>query len=133
MLLDPWLLDAAAETEFLTSGGRFDTRLTSNSFNVMKEATRSGLAIGFFTKVGFIEEIRRGELIHVPLSEPQLARSEMGVFVHRKRRTSPAIAVLVRGLETEFSAVAAEMGALDRPSRRARPARERISASPRAK
>ena len=39
----------------------------------MRQVIVRGLGIGFVTPIGFIDEIRRGELVHVPLAEPGLS------------------------------------------------------------
>ena len=70
MLQDRWLLDAIMATEFADSGARLTPRIVSNSIEFMRQVIKSGLGIGFFTPVGFLEEIRRGELVHVPLVSP---------------------------------------------------------------
>ncbi|TXL72176.1 LysR family transcriptional regulator [Vineibacter terrae] len=98
MLNDPWLLDAVSESEFVHSGAQFAARILSNSLTVMKAAIASGLGIGFFTPTGFVDEIQRGELICVPLVEPGLASSEIGLFVHRSRATAPHVHVLATEL-----------------------------------
>jgi DNA-binding transcriptional LysR family regulator len=140
MLSDPWLLDAASEVEFVRSGARFEPRLSSNSFNLMKEMMKSGLAIGFFTQVGFLQEIARGELKHVPLTEDQLASNEMGLFVHRSRSSGPAIEALTKALIVELSALEREIdtigASVNRPRKsgtRRRKPRELNPASPRSK
>ena len=81
MLHDRWLLDAIMATEFAKSGARLAPRLVSNSIEFMRQAILSGLGIGFFTPVGFADEIRRGDVVHVPLAEPALGDSQIGIIV----------------------------------------------------
>jgi DNA-binding transcriptional LysR family regulator len=102
MLNDPWLLDAASETEFIRSGARFNARIKSNSLILMKQAMRDGLGIGFFTPTGFVDELASGELVHVPLAERGLANSEIGLLVHRERLSTPPISVAARALAQAF-------------------------------
>jgi DNA-binding transcriptional LysR family regulator len=113
MLSDAWLLDAASESEFVHSGAAFSARVTSNSLGVMKEAMKAGLGLGFFTPVGFVEEIARGELKHVPLAEPGLAASEIGLFVHRTRSNAHHISIVAAELTREFSRLEAELRSLE--------------------
>jgi DNA-binding transcriptional LysR family regulator len=64
-----------------------------------------GLGIGFVTPIGFIDEIRRGELVHVPLAEPGLAGSRIGILVPRHRRLSPPARLMINHIRqrlTEF-------------------------------
>jgi DNA-binding transcriptional LysR family regulator len=102
MLHDRWLLDATMATEFTRSGARLNPRIISNSIDFMRQAILDGLGIGFFTPVGFADEIRSGSLVHVPLAEAELADSEIGVLVPRVREmTTPAryaLAVIERRL-----------------------------------
>jgi DNA-binding transcriptional LysR family regulator len=113
MLSDAWLLDATSESEFIHSGAAFSARVTSNSLSVMKEAMKAGLGIGFFTPVGFVEEIARGELKHVPLAEPGLAASEIGLFVHRTRSGAHHISIVAEQLKAEFERLEAELRAVE--------------------
>jgi DNA-binding transcriptional LysR family regulator len=114
MLADAWLLDAASETEFIHSGAQFSARVTSNSLSVMKETIRAGLGVGFFTPTGFVEELASGELVHVPLSEPGLAASEIGLFVHRVRSAAHHISVVADELKREFSALEEKIRSIPR-------------------
>jgi DNA-binding transcriptional LysR family regulator len=95
MLQDRWLLDAIMATEFATSGARLSPRIVSNSIEFMRQVIKSGLGIGFLTPIGFIAEIRRGELVHVPLVEAGLAQSKIGILVPRYRRLSPPARLMI--------------------------------------
>ncbi|MEH2487560.1 LysR family transcriptional regulator [Bradyrhizobium sp. AZCC 2230] len=103
MLNDAWQLDAASEAEFIHSGAQFAARITSNSLLVMKATMKAGLGIGFFTPTGFVDEIARGDLVHVPLADAGLAASEIGLFVHRVRGAAHHISVVADQLRREFN------------------------------
>ncbi|HLW90812.1 MAG TPA: LysR family transcriptional regulator [Roseiarcus sp.] len=111
MLNDPWLLDAASETEFIRSGAQFNARIKSNSLILMKQAMRDGLGIGFFTPTGFVDELASGELVHVPLAERGLANSEIGLLVHRERMSTPHISLAAKALARAFEDFAARLAA----------------------
>jgi len=102
MLSDPWILNAAAEAEFIHSGAQFRSVMLTNSLPMTKEVLRAGIGIGFFTPVGFIEELQSGELVHVPLAEPELSRSEVGVLIHRERQGWPAVRAVATALIEEM-------------------------------
>ena len=121
MLNDPWLLDAASETEFIRSGAQFRARLKSNSLILMKQAIRDGLGIGFFTPTGFVDELASGELVHVPLAERGLANSEIGLLVHRERLSTPPISLAAEALARAFEDFGARLAQAAPPA--ARPAR----------
>jgi DNA-binding transcriptional LysR family regulator len=125
MLSDTWLLDAAAETEFIHSGAHLAARVVSNSFIVMKETMKGGLGIGFFTATGFIDEIAAGELVHVPLAEPSLATSEIGLFVHRARAAVHHISVVADELRRQFMILEDAARSLSRRKAEARKAEPR--------
>ena len=56
-----------------------------------------------FTPAGFINELKTGELVHVPLTEPDLSLSEIGVLIHRDRQSAPAVRALSASLIEEFA------------------------------
>lgn len=102
-LLDgPWALSTVADSEFLKTGARFNAVVKTNSLLLSKEAMKAGLCIGFYTPTGFIDEIHAGALVHVPLSEQELAATEWGLFVHRSRAASPSIRAVARVLIEGF-------------------------------
>ena len=124
MLQDRWLLDAIMATEFADSGARLTPRIVSNSIEFMRQVIKSGLGIGFFTPVGFLEEIRRGELVHVPLVEPGLAQSRIGILVPRYRRLSPPARLMINHISERLRAFGDFLAAPPRrDGRRAKPGR----------
>ncbi len=126
MLQDRWLLDAIMATEFATSGARLAPRIVSNSIEFMRQVIKSGLGIGFFTPIGFLEEIRRGELIHVPLIEPGLAQSRIGILVPRYRRLSPPARLMIDHISERLRAFGSVLAAPRLPAkRRVQPGRRR--------
>jgi DNA-binding transcriptional LysR family regulator len=129
MLNDPWLLDAASESEFSRSGAQFSARIKSNSLILMKQAIRDGLGIGFFTATGFAEELASGELIHVPLADRGLANSEIGLLVHRERMSTPHISAAARALARAFDEFSAKL-ASDAPRLAGTDAHEAVAAKP---
>jgi DNA-binding transcriptional LysR family regulator len=110
-LYDRWLVDAIMETEFARSGARFNARIISNSIDLMRQAILDGLGIGFFTPVGFIEEIKRRELVHVPLAETWLADSEIGVLVPRGRSPSAPLRVALETVRARLIELGAHLPA----------------------
>lgn len=114
MLSDPWILNAAAEAEFIHSGAQFRSVMLTNSLPMTKEVLRAGIGIGFFTPAGFIEELQSGELVHIPLAEPELSRSEIGVLIHRERQSWPAVRAVAKALIDEMAATDREIMLLSR-------------------
>lgn len=118
MLHDRWLLDAIMTTEFAESGARFAPRIVSNSIEFMRQVIKAGLGIGFFTPIGFVDEIRRGELVHVPLSEPGLAQSRIGIMVPRARRPSLAAKLAIDHIRGRLESYARELALPLAPKKR---------------
>lgn len=112
MLSDPWILNATAEAEFTHSGAQFKSVLLTNSLPMTKEVMLAGIGIGFFTPTGFVDELRSGDLIHVPLAEPDLSASEIGLLIRRDRHSSPAVQALAGCLIDEFADLERDFGNL---------------------
>ena len=106
MLHDRWLLDAIMATEFAKSGARLAPRVVSNSIEFMRQTILSDLGIGFFTPIGFADEIRSGELVHVPLAEPGLDDSRIGIIVPSARPLSAPAKIVVDTMASRLDAFA---------------------------
>src|SRR4051812_3622529 len=123
MLNDRWLLDGVMAAEFAGSGARIAPRIVSNSIDFMRQVILSGLGIGFFTPIGFLDEIARGDLVHVPLAESGLADSAIGILVPKDRRPTLAGKIVMDMIAVRLREFAATMnGAVGsgRPSARRR-------------
>jgi DNA-binding transcriptional LysR family regulator len=77
-----------------------------------KESIHAGLGIGFFTPTGFVDELKEGSLVHVPLAEPDLSASEIGLLIHRDRQSYPAVRALGTQLIAEFASLEKDIGGL---------------------
>jgi DNA-binding transcriptional LysR family regulator len=124
MLNDRWLLDPIMAAEFAESGARLSPRIVSNSIEFMRQVILRGLGIGFVTPIGFTEEIRRGKLVHVPLAEPGLAGSRIGILAPRHRRLSPPARLMINHIRQRLTEVGHFLAApIREPARR--PSRKR--------
>jgi DNA-binding transcriptional LysR family regulator len=90
----------------------------TNSLPMTKQIMLDGLGLGFFTPTGFVDEVKSGELVHVPLAEPDLAGSEIGLLLHRERQSSPAVQALAARLIDEFAELERDFGEMVEPKRR---------------
>lgn len=113
MLHDRSLLDAAFTTELASSGVRLTPRVVANSIEFMRHMMRSKSSIGgFVTPIGFLDEIRRGELVHVPLADPRFSR--IGILVPRRRRQSPPALLAINHIRARLKEFGRELEALGR-------------------
>ena len=112
MLNDPWILNATAEAEFTHSGAQFRPLVVTNSLAMTKESIHAGLGIVFFTPTGFVDELKNGSLVHVPLAEPDLSASEIGLLIHRDRQSFPAVRAVSANLIAEFASLEKEIRTL---------------------
>jgi DNA-binding transcriptional LysR family regulator len=106
---DRWLLDGVMAAEFAGSGARVVPRIVSNSIDFMRQIILADLGIGFFTPVGFVDEIARGDLVHVPLAEPSLANSAIGILVSQDRRPTLAGGIAMDAIRVRLREFAADM------------------------
>ena len=81
-------LTPTLESEFAARRTVIQGRVISNSLESMRAMLLAGLGVGFFTSLGFAREIARGELVHIPLSEPRLRKISIGVMVRSEEHTS---------------------------------------------
>ena len=129
MLYDRWLLDLIMATEFAASGEKLVPRLVSNSIDFMRQIIERGLGIGFFTPIGFIDEIERGELVHVALAEPLLADSPIAILVPRGREPTLPARIAMDAVRRELAEFAKRLPARRGERRTRRKRRKAIEAA----
>ena len=74
--------------------------LTSNTLTFIKHMLAANLGIAFYTKLAFMGEVARGELVHVPLADRGLADLRLGLIVPKHRQPAVAAAVMIDHLRT---------------------------------
>jgi DNA-binding transcriptional LysR family regulator len=108
-------------TEFAESGELPSPRIVSNSIDFMRQIVEMGLGIGFFTPIGFIDEIERGELVHVALCEPLLAESAIGILTPRGREPTLPARIAIDAVRRGLGELASRLAALAAKPGRRRP------------
>lgn len=61
-------------------------QIEASTVQLLKEFTRQTGAISFQFQIGTLQEVRRGELVSIPLVDPALSRSELVLAVRHGRR-----------------------------------------------
>tara|TARA_R110002124_G_scaffold138138_1_gene301460 strand:- start:6163 stop:7062 length:900 start_codon:yes stop_codon:yes gene_type:complete len=64
----------------------FQPQILSNSVSYMKALARQGEGVTFMTKVDIIDEVRRGELVYVPIRDRDIRLQPLSL-IHRKNST----------------------------------------------
>jgi DNA-binding transcriptional LysR family regulator len=99
---DRLIIESLVESEFSRTGAEFRPRVTTNSMAVMSAGIMSGLAIGFFTPIGFLSEIKRGEIVAVPLAGSDRIPNAIGLYAARGVASSPSAGAVIAFLKNEF-------------------------------
>lgn len=76
------LLDAVMDRSRLS----MRTPIEASTVQLLKEFTRQTGAISFQFQIGTLQEVRRGELVSIPLTDSALGRSELVLAVRGSRR-----------------------------------------------
>jgi DNA-binding transcriptional LysR family regulator len=112
------MLEPVIESEFPHSGASFDCRAISNSFPFMGNILRAGLGIGFFSPIGFLDDLKAGRLVHVPFKDPLLARTAIGAVVLRNRPLPAAATIVLDHIRHHFQKLSQELNRLPGQARK---------------
>jgi DNA-binding transcriptional LysR family regulator len=85
--------------------------VTCNSTTLLKRLVASGRGISFFSKLAFIHEIARGEVVWRPFDEPNINALTVGIVTPSQRVLSNVTLEFVRGLVHRLKQV--ELSLLD--------------------
>lgn len=77
--------------------------MVANNLGLLKHMVRVGLGVAFYTRIGFVQEVRRGEIAAVPLRERRLAQLRVGLLQPLRRRPSPAVTAMTDYLATALT------------------------------
>lgn len=82
---------ADIDPEFARFRATLKPRMVSNSIHALKLAIRLGMGIAFFTRLGFLDELERGELAWRPFDGAAINTLRIGLLVAEGRTpTAPA-------------------------------------------
>lgn len=76
--------------------------LQSNSMELARQMARHGLGVAFQTRVGIEEDLDKGELVHVPLSDQGGIYSDLGLYARTGRDLPGAVEALAHLLDEEI-------------------------------
>jgi hypothetical protein len=62
--------------------------------------------VAFYTRIGFLEDIARGQVVAIPLKEKRLSALRVGLILPRRRRPSPAVAAMTEHLAQTLASLA---------------------------
>ncbi|VCU70831.1 HTH-type transcriptional regulator CynR [Pigmentiphaga humi] len=82
--------------------GRVTPLLETNSIFAMRQLVLDRTGVAIMTRMSVLDEIRRGELIHVPLSDPHARSMQLSLLVRAGRALPMAPAALLDRLEARF-------------------------------
>lgn len=66
-----------------------------NNFNLLKPLIQAGIGVGFFTAMGFVQEIRAGTIRAIPVTTASFNSLRVAIFVHRGQQMSSAAASVI--------------------------------------
>jgi DNA-binding transcriptional LysR family regulator len=78
-------------------------RVVSNSLYLMNRLVAEGTGVAFETRVGVSREIDNGELVYIPLSEPELEPQHLSLKARPESRLAPPAEALAKMLASELS------------------------------
>ncbi len=98
-------LTPTLQSEFAARRTVIRARVISNSLEAMRAMLLAGLGVGFFTSLGFARDLARGELVHVPLTEPRLRNIRIGAMATRRRNHAPAVELVLGEIRRSWSTI----------------------------
>jgi DNA-binding transcriptional LysR family regulator len=90
----------AAET---SDGVRLTARLETNSYEVLKNFVAAGLGLTILPRIAVVTELRRKELVVVPINHPALSSATASIITRKGRKLSATAADFAKRIEEELS------------------------------
>jgi len=124
MFSERWIIEPLVDSEFQRTGVEFRPRVITNSMAIMEAAIRARLGIGFFTPIGFIEDIQKGTIVHVPLEAGDFSPEGIGLFATKPALDSPTLRATIAFLSELFQDLQSRLDAIKGagPDKRGQPA-----------
>ena len=98
---------ADVDAAFANFKSAIKPKLQSNSIQMLRLAIMLNMGVSFFTRLGFLHEIEKGELAWRPLNSPGLNTLRIGLVVSAQRGLSPPAEQFARRLVDDLHRFAA--------------------------
>ena len=93
---------ADIDPDFTRFRASLKPRMTSNSIQALKVAIRLGMGIAYFTRLGFLDEIERGDIVWRPFDSPAINALRIGLVIAEGRTPTAPAHQLTRRLVEEL-------------------------------
>ena len=93
---------AEADPDYVAFRASIAPKVLSNSIQMLKLCVMLNMGIAFFTRLGFLHEIEKGELVWRPFNSAGVNRLRIGLLVPAARAMSPPAQQLARRLATDL-------------------------------
>jgi len=97
------------DAELATAKSSSEALLVANNLGLLKHMVKAGLGVAFYTRIGFVDELRNGSVVAVPLVETRLTQIRVGLIIPRRRPPTPAAAAMIDHLTEALRALAPEL------------------------
>jgi DNA-binding transcriptional LysR family regulator len=98
---------ADVDAAFANFKSAIKPKLQSNSIQMLKLAIMLNMGVSFFTRLGFLQEIEKGDLAWRPLNSPGINTLRIGLVVSAQRELSPPAEQFARRLTDDLHRFAA--------------------------
>ena len=87
--------------------------ITCNSTPMLKRLIIAGKGISFFSRLAFLDEIERGEVVWRPFDDPAINRLQTGVIVSAQRALPHVTTVFLERIVRRFKQIEATASVID--------------------
>lgn len=85
------------------------THIFTNALTVAKQAILANQVVGVYTKIGFLEEIEKGDLKFVPLSIKSLSEYKIGLIISTSQGIDPVKRLFIASVKRVFQSLSFEV------------------------
>ena len=106
----PLLLAGPVEALINANSGMINDIAASNNIHMLRSLIGDGAGVGILCWLDVMDEVARGELAFIPLTDPQLKPFTLALCISPASQLSPAASMMLKQLELLFSEMESIMG-----------------------
>ncbi|AVR04517.1 LysR family transcriptional regulator [Pluralibacter gergoviae] len=101
----PLMLSGPVEALLNVNKGLIKEAAVSNNIHMIRSLVKEGIGIGILCWLDIMDEVENGELVFIPLTDPQLREFTLALCITPARQLSLAASMLLKRLEILFSQI----------------------------